>query len=67
MPPPPLSHIPTPLPPHYPYLTNFHPPIDVPLHHPYLHINSFFTKNRSPETQKPAINTLPYFDIINLP
>ncbi|WP_438421166.1 cephalosporin C deacetylase [Bacillus siamensis] len=61
-----LSDIPRAVAADYPYLSNFERAIDVALDEPYLEINSFFRKNGSPETEKAAMNTLAYFDIMNL-
>ncbi|MGN9863588.1 acetylxylan esterase [Bacillus swezeyi] len=50
----------------FPYLSNFQRAIDTAIDQPYLEINSFFRKNSSPDIEQTALNTLTYFDIMNL-
>ncbi|MDA7026438.1 acetylxylan esterase [Bacillus sp. CLL-7-23] len=61
-----LSNIPKVTVSEFPYLSNFQRAIDIALEHPYLEINSFFRKNSNPDIEKTAMNTLSYFDMMNL-
>ncbi|UOY87794.1 acetylxylan esterase [Bacillus glycinifermentans] len=61
-----LSDIPAAAVSEYPYLSNFQRAIDTAIDQPYLEINSFFKRNGSPDIERKAMNTLSYFDIINL-
>ncbi|MFN2746553.1 MULTISPECIES: acetylxylan esterase [Bacillus] len=61
-----LSDIPKAAVSEYPYLSNFQRAIDTAIDQPYLEINSFFRRNSSPEVEQTAMNTLTYFDIMNL-
>ncbi|MBG9917493.1 cephalosporin deacetylase [Bacillus sonorensis] len=61
-----LSDIPKTAVSEYPYLSNFQRAIDTAIEQPYLEINSFFRRNSSPDIERKAMNTLAYFDIMNL-
>ncbi|MGE6631972.1 acetylxylan esterase [Bacillus sp. NPDC077027] len=61
-----LSDIPKVVVADYPYLSNFERAIDVALQEPYLEINSYFRRNSDPQVEKMALETLSYFDLINL-
>lgn len=50
----------------YPYLSHFRRAIDMAPTGPYLEINQFFRRNASPEIEEQAMQTLSYFDIMNL-
>ncbi|MBU8785965.1 MULTISPECIES: acetylxylan esterase [Bacillus] len=61
-----LSDIPAAAVSEYPYLSNFQRAIDTAIDQPYLEINSFFKRNGSADIERKAMNTLSYFDIMNL-
>ncbi len=49
----------------YPYLCHFRRAIDMAQEHPYLELNEYFRRYPDPETEKQAMKTLSYFDLMN--
>lgn len=50
----------------FPYLSHFRRAIDVAPRGPYLEINEFFRRNSDPAIEETAMNTLAYYDVMNL-
>lgn len=61
-----LSSIPRVIVAEYPYLSNFRRAIDTALAGPYLEINEYFRRNSTPEIEEKAMETLSYYDVMNL-
>ncbi|MDN4525174.1 acetylxylan esterase [Fictibacillus fluitans] len=50
----------------HPFLSHFQRSIDVATQGPYLEINDFFRRNTRPELEEQTMETLSYFDVMNL-
>ncbi|EST55000.1 cephalosporin C deacetylase [Brevibacillus panacihumi W25] len=61
-----LSAIPRVVVAEYPYLSHFRRAIDTALAGPYLEINEYFRRNSAPEIEEKAMETLSYYDVMNL-
>jgi len=61
-----LSSIPRVVVAEYPYLSHFRRAIDTALAGPYLEINEYFRRNSAPEIEEKAMETLSYYDVMNL-